>query len=329
GTGLFADLTPGTGGSRPNGFVTAGNRVFFRAFVNNLEVGLFVTDGTVAGTHAVLDLPGSLSADILDMVAVGNNLYFVADDRVRGRELWISDGTAAGTRLVIDLDQGPGDGVLAGTLAVLGTTGLVGFAGHDGGDGLQLWASDGTAAGTQQLGRIGAVAGAGAATIHSLRLAGTKLFFVADDGVLGEELWVFDFGAPNAALAQNYGSSNCPGTANRTPHIAAFGLPVIGNGGFAVDVDSAMPNSIAVLFVSFAPSAFVLDGCRVLLGLPVTSLSSAFTDPTGFARTPFPIPANPALQGFQVFGQYLVLDPAGPLFGDFTLSDGLRMRLGN
>jgi ELWxxDGT repeat protein len=247
---------------------------------------------------------------------------------VHGRELWVSDGTQAGTRLVIDLDQGPGDGVLAGTLASLGATGLVGFAGHDGGDGLQLWASDGSAPGTLQLGRLGAVAGAGAATLHSLRLVGTKLFFVADDGVLGEELWVFELGAPNLALAQNYGSSSCPGTGNRTPRIAPFGLPAIGNNAFAVDVDNAMPNSLAVLFLSFAPSAIVLDGCRVLLGLPATSLSAVFTDTAGAARTPFPIPANPALQGVQVFGQYLVLDPNGPLFGDFSLSDGLRMRVG-
>ena len=34
------------------------------------------------------------------------------------------------------------------------------------------------------------------------------------------------------------------------------------------------------------------------------------------------------LQGVQAFGQYVVLDPAGPLFGDFSLSDGLRLRIG-
>jgi hypothetical protein len=54
-----------------------------------------------------------------------------------------------------------------------------------------------------------------------------------------------------------------------------------------------------------------------------------FTDAAGVARTPFPIPANPALQGFQAFAQYVVLDPNGPLFGDFSLSDGLRLRVGN
>lgn len=53
------------------------------------------------------------------------------------------------------------------------------------------------------------------------------------------------------------------------------------------------------------------------------------TTPNGTARTPFPVPANQALNGLQFFAQYVVLDPAGPLFGDFALSDGLWLRLGN
>jgi ELWxxDGT repeat protein len=263
------------------------------------------------------------------MVPAGNNLWFFADDRQRGRELWFSDGTSAGTRLVRDLNPGFGHGVVPGTLTTIGTTGLVAFAGFDGGDGLQLWISDGTAAGTLQLGRMGATAGGGAASIANLRVVGNKLFFVGDDGVLGEELWVFDLGAPNGALAQNYGSSQCPGTANRTPRIAAFGLPTIGNGSFAIDCDNALPNSLAVLFAAQAPSLAILDGCRVLLGLPATDLPAVLTTPNGTARTPFPVPANQALNGLQFFAQYVVLDPQGPLFGDFALSDGLWLRLGN
>jgi len=67
----------------------------------------------------------------------------------------------------------------------------------------------------------------------------------------------------------------------------------------------------------------------VLLGLPATDLPAVLTTPTGTARTPFPVPANQALNGLQFFAQYVVLDPAGPLFGDFALSDGLWLRLGN
>lgn len=106
------------------------------------------------------------------------------------------------------------------------------------------------------------------------------------------------------------------------------GTAVICNSSFAIDVGNALPHSIAVLFASFAPSAIVLDGCRVLLGLPATNVAAVFTDAAGVARTPFPIPANPALHGFQAFAQCVVLDPNGPLFGEFSLSDGLRLRVG-
>jgi ELWxxDGT repeat protein len=277
----------------------------------------------------VLDLPGSASADILDMVAVGNQLFFVVDDRQRGRELWRSDGTAAGTTIVLDLAPGFAHGAQAGTLAVVPGTGSVTFTGNDGGEGLQLWLSDGTAAGTRQLGAIGAFAGAGAAVLSPAVAVGSTLFSVADDGVLGEELWRYELGAPNGALAQNYGQGTCPGTGNRLPHIAAFGLPVLGNTNFAADLDNALPNTVATCLLSLAPSAFVLDGCRVLIGLPYTNLPLLVTDANGRGRTPVPIPANPAFVGAQLFAQYLVFDPNGPLFGDFALSEGLYLRLGN
>jgi hypothetical protein len=180
----------------------------------------------------------------------------------------------------------------------------------------------------RQLGRLGTTAGAGAASLHSLVAIGTKLYFVADDGVLGEELWVFDLGAPNAALAQNYGQSQCPGTGNRTPRIQPFGLPTVGNASFALDLDNALPNALATAAVALAPSNLVIDGCRVLLGLPFTNLPVVITSPTGTARTPLPIPGNPALLGFQLFAQYVVVDPNGPLLGEFALSDGLWVRVG-
>ena len=328
GTGLFADLAPGTAGARPNGFVATSNRLFFRAYVDGLETGLWSTDGTVAGTRAVLDLPGTLSAEILDMVAVGSSLYFVADDRVHGRELWTSDGSAGGTRLVADLDIGFAHGVLAGTLASLGTTGLVAFAGSDGQDGLQLWVSNGTTAGTFVLGRLGFGAGSGAAALHSLQMVGNRLFCVADDGVLGEELWMFDLATGNAAFAQNYGASQCQGTGGRLPHIAANGLPRLGNAGFGIDLSNARPAAFATLGLGFAPSAQVLDGCRILLAAPFQSLPLRTTDGSGFTRTPFPVPASPAYQGLQLFSQYAVFDPAGALLDGFALSEGLWLRLG-
>ncbi|MBL8752020.1 MAG: hypothetical protein JNK15_01860, partial [Planctomycetes bacterium] len=128
---------------------------------------------------------------------------------------------------------------------------------------------------------------------------------------------------------QNYGLSSCPGSGNRTPRIAANSLPTIGNGAFTLGVDNALPGTIAVCGIALAPSAIVIDGCRVLLGLPFTTLPAVVTSAAGTATSPLPIPANPALDGVQLFAQYAVFDPNGPFLGEMALSDGLRLRLGN
>jgi ELWxxDGT repeat protein len=329
GTSLFVDLLPGTSGSRPNGFVAAGGLLFFRAYVNGLETGLWRTDGTVAGTHPVLDLPGSLSAEILDMVAGGNLLYFVADDRVHGRELWRSDGTTAGTRCVADLDAGFAHGVLAGTLVPIAGTGMVVFAGSDGQDGLQLWLSNGSSGGTLTLGRIGFGGGSGAASLRAPTVVGNRLFFAADDGVLGEELWMFDLAIGNGAFAQTYGASLCPGTGGQLPRIVANGLPRLGSTTFAIDLRDARPTALATLCLGLAPSSLTLDGCRILLAAPFQSLPFVATDAAGQARTAFPVPSSPTFQGLQLFAQYAVLDPAGALFDGIALSEGLWLRIGS
>jgi ELWxxDGT repeat protein len=205
---------------------------------------------------------------------------------------------------------------------------LVAFAGHDGRDGLQLWISDGTAAGSSQLGRIGLQTGSGAAAIRSLCVVGQRLFFVADDGVLGEDLWVIELGGANGAQAVAYGQSNCPGTGGNTPRISSHGLPQLGNAAFALDVADARPGSLAFAGVSFAPTSISLGQCRVLVAPTIVSLPAVLTDPVGFARTPLAIPAHPSYAGLQLFAQYAVLDPQGALLGGLALSGGLRLRLG-
>jgi ELWxxDGT repeat protein len=100
---------------------------------------LWVSDGTKGGTH-VLD--GSPAADeIAILPAAGQNLYFAANS-----ELWKTDGTAAGTQLLTSLGEVPRHAAyMAKRLYFDSSTWNEAENRYD----VQLWKSDGTASGTQ------------------------------------------------------------------------------------------------------------------------------------------------------------------------------------
>jgi len=185
----------GSGGSAPAGLAALGSQVFFRASDDIHGLELWVSDGTTAGTHLVTDLrPGFLPGQPLVITAFGDRVYFHAtDDPLGARRLWASDGTAAGT-VLISAAAGFHEGLFHG-LTVAGSR-LIFFA-DDGIHGIEPWASDGTAAGTVPLGdfRPGADSfflwGMFVDPDHRAA-AGGRLYFRANDGVSGHEIWSTD-----------------------------------------------------------------------------------------------------------------------------------------
>lgn len=117
--------------------------------------------------------PGSL-------VAADGTLFFLAPYKFfTGSYLWKSDGTAVWTVLVSDIyDGAPGIPYIDNLTAFAG--GVV-FTTAAGG----LWRSDGTPAGTAPVHLF-------AARPANLLVANRQLFFAADDGHTGSELWATD-----------------------------------------------------------------------------------------------------------------------------------------
>jgi ELWxxDGT repeat protein len=116
---------------------------------------LWGTDGTAAGTHRLTRFTardpfgGPLASSPL-----ATRFAFFADDGVHGRELWWTDGTVAGTRLVADACPGPcgsaGQPLLTAAADPDGAhPEILLFSAESPGTGRELWASDGTAAGTR------------------------------------------------------------------------------------------------------------------------------------------------------------------------------------
>ena len=130
---------------------------------------LVASDGTEAGTRTIKELPDAQALrpedstvggmDYFDglrnLTVAGDLLFFSANESGKGVELWRSDGTEAGTYLVKDIRPGLSgglEGYLRHRSVTLGNR--VFFLANDGANGLEVWTSDGSSAGTRRVSDI-------------------------------------------------------------------------------------------------------------------------------------------------------------------------------
>jgi CSLREA domain-containing protein len=184
----------GIGETYPRSAVLNG-RLFFTGRDNTTpQFGLWVTDGTAAGTRLVKeDLESGGHAE--GLTAVDTRLFFT-EFQGKSQGLWVSDGTATGTVFVSAFD--------GFQLTAAGTRLL--FVRNDS----ELWTSDGTAAGTTAVKQFPLKAGA---SLSGLTSVNERLFFTADDGIHGAELWKSDGTALGTVLVKDIN----PGSAGSGP----------------------------------------------------------------------------------------------------------------
>lgn len=206
GTVQVADINP-AGSSNPTELTAVNNQLFFQADGGNGSgIELWLSDGTAAGTVQVSDIfPGIADSNPSYLTNFAGTLYFAAADEAHGTELWRSSGSDAGTMLVHDLADGNGDGAPSYLTNANGTIYL--FANDD--DQRGVWTTDGTEDNAQFAAEVypewysTAVPPPVFATpvSQSGRPAAVedKFFYVNDDSVSGEELWVSD-GSPTGTF---------------------------------------------------------------------------------------------------------------------------------
>lgn len=199
GTVLVKDIYPANyQSSNPNNFIVSNKLLFFTATDGLQGRELWKTDGSPNGTVIVKDIysgsnTGPYYAEGEKMVVLNNNLFFIANDGINGDELWKSDGTATNTLMIKDIRSGSSSSMHPNhELFVI--NGMVYFSAHNGTIGYELWKSDGTSIGTTL---IKDIMPPGFTNSSSSNPSGfinynAILYFVADNGQNGHELWKFN-----------------------------------------------------------------------------------------------------------------------------------------
>jgi ELWxxDGT repeat protein len=226
------------GWSHPDSMVAMGKSVYFAADDGKHGVELWKSDGSAKGTKLVKDInttPGNSnpnddsainqSAEVEKLYVSGKTLYFRATDGQNGVELWKTDGTERGTKLVKDINPADPDpttttckrnkncagGSWIDDLTLVGKT--LYFSANDGQNGVELWKTDGTEAGTVLVEDINPSSESRASDIGNLVAVGKTLYFSANDGQNGLELWKSDGKGAGATLVEDIN----PGAADSDP----------------------------------------------------------------------------------------------------------------
>lgn len=214
GTFMLKNIAAGNGYSSPTNFAVANGILFFRANdgVNGLE--LWKTDGTAAGTVMVRNIAaGSSGSNPLGLTNVNGTLFFSATDGTTGQELWKSDGTTGGTVRVKDIRPGASG---SSPVNLTNVNGTLYFLADDGTNGRELWKSNGTNAGTVLVKDIRPGSGSSNASFNTYSARAVlngNLYFIANDGATGYEVWKSDGTAAGTVLVADVN----PGSATSRP----------------------------------------------------------------------------------------------------------------
>jgi ELWxxDGT repeat protein len=184
------DMYPGSGSSYPQHFIVNNGLLYFNACgTPGQGTELWCYDGVTPYYEAARIYPNNGSSPE-NFAVLNNTLYFSAYDGVHGRELWAFDGAAS---LAADIVPG-GQYSSSNPNQLAAFNGKLFFSATDGIHGYELWSFDGTTA--QMVSEINPTANPGNgddwlmdSSPADLTVFNGLLYFSANDGVHGRELW--------------------------------------------------------------------------------------------------------------------------------------------
>jgi ELWxxDGT repeat protein len=290
--GSYGQFVPGD-----DGFIYFGG-LLFRGLS---EYSIWKTDGTDAGTTLYASQPGSAVLLPDSIVSFQGKIFFNYPCGTSSQCLWVSDGTSLGTSVVFD----PTPDSIVASVAVSGSALFFMSETSE-----QLLTSDGTAAGTHSLVTFSTESQGSDSQASGFTSLGSKVMFVANDGIHGNELWLSD----KSTRATSRLTDINPGTGDGASGLVAIGAYIIFSGNDGVHgqqlwVTDGTPSGTTLL-ANVIPA---LDPWNV-----VVSNGAAF------------FPADDGVHGFQPWrsdgtaaGTYMVADIAQERFvGNFRAFNG-------
>ena len=194
------------------------DQLFFDANSDVYGNELWVTDGTGAGTRLFKDFNHRWGSGAQNFLDINGLLYFAARHNTSGNQLFVSNGTREGTKMVKTINPSGYNSLTEHSEAV-SLNGKLLFDANDGVHGFELWKSDGTKGGTMILkdinkGSKSSMYDRSHYSVPTFSVIGDKLFFAADDGVHGFELWITDGTSEGTKMVKDINagaSSSVPG----------------------------------------------------------------------------------------------------------------------
>jgi ELWxxDGT repeat protein len=156
------ELVAGTGGAsdpaglNPTNITVLNGEILFSGLDASGDMGLWVSNGTSAGTHELTGITGADPSGLApsDLTVYNGEVLFRGLDQSGRAQLWITDGTVAGTHELTGIAGASttGMGLDPSGFAVYG--GVVLFSGVDSSGNHELWQTNGSAAGTTEIGPV-------------------------------------------------------------------------------------------------------------------------------------------------------------------------------
>lgn len=309
GTSRVTDLVPGSGSSDPSDLVAVGSRILFLALDDTGELQPYASDGTPAGTVRLTVLTEGAQAG--NVGAGGDTGYFRGQEAGGATQLWSTDGTPAGTQALVSLTSTNGPASFGFDFDQPATGPQVVFPNDDGGNGSELWMTDGTIAGSGLGVELNPGSGSAFPT-KPVRLGGV-LLLGASDGTHGAELMSVPLPVLDMWVAEPFGNSCGP-----TPlSLSILGEPV-GDNDFDFVIQGPLgyqPGFVAV--TNKRGGVPISPECTSSVSGTLISTMPFVTDTRGSGEVP--VTGSSALAGFPFQSQAFAVDGMGDLYTSLGL----------